>query len=685
MRLTTVLSDIKGVGPRTFAAFEAAGLRTAEDLINVLPRRYDDFSEVTRIEDLRPGNVVIRASVESVQTKRVRRAMAVTTAVLTDGSSKVKAVWFNQPYRETQLRAGKTFLFSGNFGMKYNSYQITSPSVEQADDAPAKQTDAAPIEQNHALVPVYRHIKNITPKLMRQTLERLRPLMEFMPETLPPSLARREGLLTRSQALLALHFPENQEEVARGRERLAFEELFEMLLAAEMNKRENMKLEGWHIPFDQPTVAAFVKNLPFPLTGAQRRVAWQILQDLERATPMNRLLQGDVGSGKTVVAGLVARQAAQAGFQTAIMAPTEILATQHAGTLADLLEPQGVSVALLTGSVKGAARKELLAALGRGEIDVIIGTHALIQEGVDFHKLGLVVIDEQHRFGVKQRQILMEKSLHMPHLLAMTATPIPRSLALTLYGELDVSVLDELPAGRQAIQTKIWSPASTPKMYETVDREIAVGRQAYVICPLIDDSSASDKKSVEAEYRRLRGSVFGGRKIGLLHGKMKADEKEAVMGQFSRGELDILVSTTVVEVGVNVPNATVMIIENADHFGLSQLHQLRGRVGRGEHKSFCHLVLSSHEAPSQRLREIEKSQDGFHLAQVDLDLRGPGEVYGRAQHGALSLQIATLADTKLIARAKRAAVDFLNAGGELAEYAHLARAVGRYQRLTTLN
>ncbi len=679
MRLTSPLSEIKGVGPRTFAAFEAAGFCTAEDMIRLLPRRYDDYSEVVNIADLQPGNVAVRAIVESVHTKRVRRNMAVTTAVLTDTSGKVKAVWFNQPYRETQLRTGKTFLFSGNFGMKFNSYQITSPSVEVVEG------EAETASSSNVLVPVYRQIKNITPKLVRQTLEHLKPLIEFIPETLPKQIATHEGLISHAKALQALHFPSTPDDIAHGRERLAFEELFEMLLAAEMNKRENMKLEGWHIPFDQPTVKAFVDSLPFPLTNAQRRAAWQILQDFEKAIPMNRLLQGDVGSGKTVVAGLVARQAAQAGLQTAIMAPTEILASQHAKTLADLLEPHGVSVALLTGSVKGAARQELLKALEGGAIDIVIGTHALIQESVHFHKLGLVVIDEQHRFGVKQRQVLMEKSQHMPHLLSMTATPIPRSLALTLYGELDVSILDELPAGRQPISTKIWSPASTPSMYALVDKEIASGRQVYVICPLIDDSATSDKKSVEAEYRRLRNSAFGARRIGLLHGKMKPQEKDEVMQQFSSGALDILVSTTVVEVGVNVPNATVMIIENADQFGLSQLHQLRGRVGRGEHKSYCHLVLSTHDKPSQRLREIEKSQDGFHLAEVDLELRGPGEVYGRAQHGALNLQIATLADTKLIARAKHAAIRLIDSREDISDYKHLNGAVARYQRLTTLN
>ena len=367
------------------------------------------------------------------------------------------------------------------------------------------------------------------------------------------------------------------------------------------------------------------------------------------------------------------------------MAPTEILAAQHAETLAKLLEPFGITVALLTGSVKGEARKKLLAHLKDGTIDVIIGTHALIQPGVEYHRLGFVAIDEQHRFGVQQRQQLLDKSKHLPHLLAMTATPIPRSLALTLYGELDVSILDELPVGRQSIVTKIWAPTNTEKLYAQVDAEISKGRQAYIICSLIDENPDNDKKSVEAEYKKLQSTVFHHRRVGLLHGKLHSEEKDAVMRQFASGELDILVSTTVVEVGVDVPNATVMVIENADQFGLSQLHQLRGRVGRGAHKSYCYLIMTGNDKPSQRLREIESSQDGFYLAEVDLALRGPGEIYGRAQHGALNLQIATLADTKLIARARRAAERFIDSGENMIQYTHLAHAVERYRRLTTLN
>jgi ATP-dependent DNA helicase RecG len=432
-------------------------------------------------------------------------------------------------------------------------------------------------------------------------------------------------------------------------------------------------------------VAEFVKQLPFALTDAQRRAAWEIIQDFERQVPMNRLLQGDVGAGKTVVAGLAARQAAHHGFQTALLAPTEILASQHAETLSRLLDPFGVKVGLLTGSVKGVARKTLYEQIANGGVDVVVGTHAIIQETVNFHKLGFAVIDEQHRFGVAQRQALLSKSEHMPHLLAMTATPIPRSLALTVYGELDVSILNELPKGRKPIETKIWSPVSRDSLYKKIDDELAAGRQAYVICSLIDENPDNDIKSVEAEYKKLKNSIFGHRTIGLLHGKLSSDEKDEVMRRFAEGECDILVSTTVVEVGVDVPNATVMMIENADRFGLSQLHQLRGRVGRSSHQSYCYLVTSDTSKPSQRLREIEKSNDGFYLAEVDLKLRGPGEIYGRAQHGALNLQIATLADTKLIARVSRQAKWFVESGQNLVNYKELAAQVEQYQRLTTLN
>ena len=677
MNLATSLEKVKGVGPKTAGDFALAGLRTVSDLVSFLPRTHEDFSEVVRIADIQPGKMTIKARCEKITTRPVRRGLRITTATLADDSGKLNAVWFNQPYRTTQLaKPDEEFYFSGEFEFNYNKYQLTNPSAEKVSDMPV-QTDR--------LLPVYRSIRGLKSQLVRKVLAELRPLITMLPETLPADIVASEGLLSRSEAVLGMHFPKVASDILEARERLAFEELFELLLASQLNKQENAKLTGWHIPFEQPVVAGFVKQLPFELTGAQRRAAWEIIQDFEHAVPMNRLLQGDVGSGKTVVAGLAARQAASHGFQTALMAPTEILANQHADTLATLLEPFGLKVGLLTGSVKGVARKTLYDQIAEGGVDVIVGTHALIQETVSFHKLGFVVIDEQHRFGVKQRQELLKKSKHMPHLLAMTATPIPRSLALTVYGELDVSILNELPRGRKPIETKIWSPNSRPQLYELMDRELAAGRQGYVVCSLIDDNPDNEVKSVESEYKLLRQGPFKHRSIGLLHGKLKSSEKEAIMSEFSTGKLDILVSTTVVEVGVDVPNATVMLIENADRFGLSQLHQLRGRVGRSSYQSYCYLMMSDSSKPTRRLREIEKSNDGFYLAEVDLTLRGPGEIYGHAQHGALNLQVATLADTKLIARAQKQAKRFASEGGDLLQYKQLAAQVEKYQRLTTLN
>lgn len=680
MNLKTPLEQVKGVGPKIAMQLRTAGLETVGDIITFLPRRHDDFTGLAPIADLKPGKVTIRARCESISTRPVRRGLRLTTAVLADDSGKLNAIWFNQPYRTQQLGGSDDeFYFSGEFEYNYGRYQLTNPTAEIAKDMPV---------QAERLMPVYHSIHGLKSVTVRKVVEKLRPLMSVLPETLPASIVRAEGLMGRAEAISAMHFPKTTEEVQRARDRLAFEELFELLLASRLNKLENQQLEGYHIPFEQSVVKQFVSNLPFELTGAQRRAAWDILQDFERKTPMNRLLQGDVGSGKTVVAGLAARQAASHGFQTALMAPTEILASQHAETLDKLLAPFGVRVGLLVGSLKGKARQALYEQIANGEVDVVVGTHAVIQDKVSFKKLGFVVIDEQHRFGVDQRQKLLAKSGAdglMPHLLAMTATPIPRSLALTVYGELDLSILNERPKGRMPIKTEIVTPVGVPKMYERVDAEIANGRQAYVVCSLIDDNPENDTKSVTAEHQRLKQTIFGHRQIGLLHGKMKPPEKETIMQDFKAGKYDILVSTTVVEVGVDVPNATTMIIENADRFGLSQLHQLRGRVGRGSHQSYCYLVMSSSNKPSERIREIEKSDDGFYLAEVDMKLRGPGEIYGRMQHGALNLQIATLADTALIARAQNAVKRFVKSPEEVARYKTTNSRVQYYQRLTTLN
>ena len=682
MNLDSDLSNIKGVGLKTVEKLAAAGFDTVEKFINFLPRTYEDFSEITPVAKLQPGKVTIKAHAEKVSTRRLRYRMAITEATLRDDSGAVRAVWFNQHYRQSQLESGEEFYISGIFEFTRGRYQLTNPSVETVKDLPV---------QTGRVLPVYPSRKGLKPSLTRSILDKLRPIITMLPETLPSEIVAEQKLLTRADAVIGMHFPKSAIQADAAHERLAFEELFELLLASRLNKVENSKLQGYKIKFDQPKIKEFVASLPFTMTNAQKRALWDILCDFKKLSPMNRMLQGDVGSGKTVVAGAAAYQASVDGYQAAIMAPTEILATQHAETLNKLLADFGVKVVLLTGSVKSKARVELYEKIADGQVDVVVGTHALFQKDVKFKKLGFAVIDEQHRFGVKQRQQLLAKSEKMPHLLSMTATPIPRSLQLTVFGDLDASILNELPKGRQPIETKIWQPINRKNLYEVIKEQLEQGRQTYVVTPLIEESNVDskstnnvEKKAAEVEFEKIK-KVYKKFRVGLLHGKMKSDEKEKVMRDFAEHKLDILVATTVIEVGVDVPNATVMLIENADQFGLSQLHQLRGRVGRGEHKSYCYLMMSDAKRPSRRLREIEKSNDGFYLSEVDLELRGPGEIYGTMQHGDLNLQIASLADTKLIARAARSAEEFIKSGDSLVKYPTLEHNVSKYQRLTILN
>lgn len=677
--LDTPLDQIKGVGEKTYDQLSSAGLRTVRDLIYFFPRTHDDYSIVQKIAGIRPGKVSVRGRFQQVNTRRVRRGMSVTEAVLVDETSKVSVVWFNQPYRAEQLKEGKSgheWLITGEFGLQRSKYQIVNPACEAID---------GPHVSGGRIVPVYRAVKGLKSQLVRKILMELKPVMTMLPETLPPELVKKDGLMSHADAVLAQHFPNSADELQRSRERLGFEELLALMLASVMNRDANQALDGWHIPFDEVAAKKFVAQLPFELTDAQKLAAWEIIKNFETAHPMNRLLQGDVGAGKTVVAGMAAYLAAQQGYQTALMAPTELLAAQHAETLNTILAPFHVTVGLLTGSVKQSQRKELLPAIVDGAVAITVGTHALFQENVSFHKLGFVVIDEQHRFGVEQRQRLLAKGEKMPHLLAMTATPIPRSLQLTVYGELDISLIRQRPKGRKPIITEIISPNSRMQMEREIEKELVKGRQAYVVCPLIDDNEDNELKSVQAEVIRLRAGGFKHRQIGLLHGKLSPIEKQIVMEQFKHKEIDILVSTTVVEVGVDVPNATVMIIEGAERFGLAQLHQLRGRVGRSDLQSYCYLVPSTSQKPSQRLYEMTRSNDGFYLAEKDLELRGPGEIYGRAQSGQLSLAMANLANTTELKRAKQAAEWLLSHRIDLKKYETLYTEVMRYRRLTTLN
>lgn len=664
MVLSSPIKDIKGVGPKTAELLNKAGIFTLRDLAYYLPRTYENYQQAQKISDLRPGQVTIKAKVDDVRNSR-RGRLTITEAILRDDSGAIRAIWFNQPYRAKQLDDHRDFYFSGKMEFSYGHYQLSNPSVTLAGDIDKAKSDE--------LQPIYRATGSLKSPDFKKFIGACKNQLALSDDMIP-------NLPGRADAFLSVHFPESEADAKKGRDYLAEEELFCLLLASRLNREENKRLKTEPIVADIEALKKFIATLPFKLTDAQRRATWEIIQDMASETPMNRLLQGDVGAGKTMVAALSAFVAAKAGFQTAIMAPTEVLAAQHAESLSKTFGKE-LNIALLTGSTKH--KVELKKRIAAGEVDLVIGTHALITDDTKFARLGLAIIDEQHRFGVAQRQKLLSKARSMPHLLSMTATPIPRSLQLTIFGDLEVSILDQLPAGRQAITTKIVAKAAEEQMWRDIKKELELKHQVYYICKKIEDSSVSELSSVKKEFKRI-AKMLNGYTVELLHGRMKPDEKDDIMTRFSKGEIDVLVSTTVVEVGVNVPNATVMAIADADQYGLSQLHQLRGRVGRGSAASYCYLI-NSKDAPSRRLREIEGSQDGFYLAEVDLKLRGPGEIYGSLQHGALDLRIATITDTKLVHAADIKVKEFLQKGYNVLEYKELSSAIQKYQRLTTLN
>ena len=678
MTLASPITDIKGVGQAVAQKFAVLGIETVADLIDHYPRRYEDFSVVTPINQLRPGGVTVEAVLKQVSGRYVRRGMHITEAVVSDKTGSVRLVWFNQPYRAAALKAGQTYFISGQYELSRQRFAIMNPGVEQVSDLPVNTA---------RILPVYRETKGLTSRQIRGALQQVRPLIGSLPETLPAWLITEQRLPSRAEAIGQLHFPASAERLEEARRRLGFEEVFQLSLASLLNKAENQAETGLKIPFDEQLAVKFSKSLPFRLTDAQRLTLMRIYKDMEKQQPMNRLIEGDVGSGKTVVATMAAVMALAQDLQVAFMAPTELLARQHAETIHRLLKALGYEdrVDLLVGSLTEAQKKKARAAIAGGHAQFIIGTHALIQEKVDMSRLALVIIDEQHRFGVEQRKALMAKAGHMPHVLSLTATPIPRSLALTLYGELDISVIADKPAGRQPIVTKVVSPNSRAQLYEEIDAELAAGRQMFVVCPLITESASLQAQSVEAVYEQLASKDFKHRRVGLLHGKLKAADKQAVMTSFVSQELDILVSTTVIEVGVDVPNASIMLIESAERFGLAQLHQLRGRVGRGEHQGYAYLMLSDSQAPTRRLRAMESTDDGFRLAELDLELRGPGAIYGTMQHGQLDLRIAKLTDSKLIAGARNAAQSFIDRQENLLKYKQLMQHINRLRAVTNLN
>lgn len=669
MILEGPVESLKGVGPKTAETLKKAGIKTCKDFFYNLPRDYENFQAATSISDLRPGKVVVKGRIEKLTSRRARkRNLSIVEGFIKDNSGSVKVVWFNQSYRMRQFAEDKEYVFSGLYEFKNGRFQITSPSAALLTD----------IDEKSGLTPIYVAHGGLKSGDFRRLLNDSRDKFAEIPDLLP---SVKSGV--RKEALFSSHFPTSEKAIKAAHDYLAYEELFELILASKLNRRENEKLKATPVKFEVSKIREFVLKLPFKLTNAQRRAAWEIFQDMEKNQPMNRLLQGDVGSGKTMVAALSAFEAVNQGFQVAILAPTAILALQHYEGIGPLLGLFGVKTALLTGATKQklALKKQILS----GEINVVIGTHALLTDDTEFNNLALVIIDEQHRFGVQQRQKLALKSPSglAPHLLTMTATPIPRSLQLTIFGDLDVSILDEMPKGRQPVETKILREIEiSDNLYPEILKTVKEGQQIYWVCKAIEDKS--DVTSVKSRTRKLQ-ELFPKLKIEFLHGKMKPLEKDEVMGRFSEGKIDILVSTTVIEVGVDVPNASLMIIENAEGYGLAQLHQLRGRVGRGSVKSYCYLLTSGDSTPSRRLRELEKSTDGFYLAEVDLKMRGPGEIYGALQHGVLDLRIASLSDTKLIARARKDADEFLKLGENMLKYKELMDGISKYQQITTLN
>lgn len=678
MTLSDSIEDIKGVGPSVATKLKQLKLFTVWDLINHLPTRYEDYSNIQNIAQIRPGVVTIKAEIKQVRGRYVRRGMHLTEAVASDDSGSVKLIWFNQPYREKAIKPGKFYYISGNFELNYQRLQIMNPGMELESEFPVNTA---------RIIPIYKQTKGLKSHTIRKILADLVPLINRLPEILPPEIIDKSNIISYKDAYRKIHFPDNIQDVDQAKKRLGFDELFAITLASLLNKQQFMAESGVKIKFDELLAKQFVQSLPYKLTNAQRKVIWQIYKDMESTQPMNRLIEGDVSSGKTVVAVMSAIMALKAGYQVALMAPTEILANQHAQNIQKLLNdtPWTNKIGLLTSSVRPKTKKILYDKIESGEVGLIIGTHALITEKVSLNNLGLVIIDEQHRFGVDQRKKLQVKAGKMPHVLSMTATPIPRSLALTLYGELSVSILDEMPPGRTPVKTSIVSPNSLDPMYRKIIEELDAGRQVFVVCPLIEESDSLNVNSAEKVYENLSKKIFKQYKVALLHGKQKSDQKDQTMQDFVDHKVDILVSTTVIEVGVDVPNATVMVIEGAERFGLAQAHQLRGRVGRGQYPGLCFLVMSDSKAPTQRLKALETTVDGFKLAELDLEIRGPGAIYGTLQSGALDLRVANLADAKLIALVRSKAQYFIDQNLDLNNYKNLQKQVQKSRTITNLN
>jgi ATP-dependent DNA helicase RecG len=696
------VTEVKGVGPDKKKALSGGGIETVADLLHHLPRTYVDRSDRPRLDRIPLGTeVTLLAEVKSIATRRPRSKLTITEARISDETATLKVVWFNQPFRAKQLPPGTEAVFAGTVESFRGSLQMSNPLVAVMNSQK---------EELHTgrIVPIYSQVGKVKPfefiDWTANALKRASPIEDPLPDVLLAS----NGLMSRDDAYGVIHFPDDLQEVGAARRRLAYDELLRLELALALRKRKQTEeATGFaHRPTGE-LAERFVDGLPYELTGAQRRVIEEILEDLGEAHPMHRLLHGEVGSGKTVVAVTSLLYGVEGGWQGAIMAPTEVLAEQHYLGVTGLLAQAGLSpepfsvpselgmdslfgsegpavhIGILTGSTASAnyrpdiSRNELLDDVASGQVDILVGTHALIQEGVHFARLGVAVVDEQHRFGVAQRVLLKEKADSIePDLLIMTATPIPRTLSMTLYGDLDVSGLDEMPPGRSPVKTSVLSRAEESKAWSLIEEEVRAGRQAFVVCPLVEDSAKIEAASATAEHQRLSG-LLSGLRVGLIHGQLRPGDKEAAMSAFRAGETDVLVSTTVIEVGIDVPNATVMVIEDADRFGLSQLHQLRGRVGRGRHPGKCLLISdATNDDAVERLAAMVKTTDGFELANEDLRIRGQGTVFGERQSGMADLRIADLfRDFELLVDSRRDAFEIVDGDPGLANHPELAEEI----------
>ena len=689
MNLSTPVEKLPRVGPQYQKRLKKLGIKTVRDILFHFPHRYEDFSNMVPIAKAELGQPLsIQGKILEIKNIRTfRRRMTLTQAVVGDKSGAIKVIWFNQPYLINTLKKGDSLFLAGKITSKASSRYLSSPAYEKIPD----NIESLDLTHTGRLIPVYPETEGLSSRWLRFIVKPLlAKLKKGIPDSLPEKLREKRKLLSLEKAIWQIHFPDSLKSAEEAKERFVFEELLNLSLVVLRERMKLAKEKAIAIPLNLSLTKKFTNSLAFKLTDDQKKATWQILKDLEKPRPMNRLLEGDVGSGKTVVATIAALNVAKAGFQVAFMAPTEILTKQHFKTVGELLKKFNLSIGLITGKEsqlknKKIPRKQLLENIKKGRVNILIGTHALVQKEVKFGKLALVIIDEQHRFGVEQRAHLCQQKNLIPHFLSMTATPIPRTLSLTIYGDLDLSLIKELPKGRRKIITKVIPPENRDKAYGFIREQVKKGGQVFVICPRIEPSKISQEnldegikqiaaswievKAVKEEYEKLSKKIFPDLKVGMLHGKMKNEEKDKIMKDFKGGKTNVLVSTSVIEVGIDIPNATVMMIEGADKFGLAQLHQFRGRVGRGKEQSFCFLFTEfPGKLTNQRLRAITVCENGFELAEKDLQIRGPGDFSGQRQWGIPDFAMNSLKDISLVEETRQAAKEILEEDPELKKY-----------------